>query len=79
MFDERGLRARLLAAAYRNQLQWTELVGGDIVLSPPFGWQEKFQASGHDPQPRIDEPVDPAILAALQTIPDFCVPTTSTA
>ena len=54
VFLERGFQARLLAAAYRNQLQWTELVGGDIVLSPPFGWQEKFQASGHDPEPRIE-------------------------
>jgi transaldolase len=71
VFNERGLRARLLAAAYRNQLQWTELVGGDIVLSPPFGWGEQFEASGHDPQPRIDEPVDEAILASLNTIPDF--------
>jgi transaldolase len=71
VFRERGLDARLLAAAYRNQLQWTELIGGDIVLSPPFGWQEKFEASGHDPQPRIDEPVDDAILTALHTIPDF--------
>jgi transaldolase len=71
VFLERGFQARLLAAAYRNQLQWTELVGGDIVLSPPFGWQEKFQASGHDPKPRIQEPVDPAIIDALLTIPDF--------
>ena len=71
VFLERGYQARLLAAAYRNQLQWTELVGGDIVLSPPFGWQEKFQASGHDPKPRIEEPVDPAIVDALLTIPDF--------
>ena len=53
------------------QLQWTELVGGDIVLSPPFAWQQKFQASGHDPQPRIQEPVAPDILASLLRIPDF--------
>jgi transaldolase len=71
VFLERGFQARLLAAAYRNQLQWTELVGGDIVISPPFGWQEKFQASGHDPEPRIEQPVDPAIIDALLTIPDF--------
>jgi len=71
VFLERGFQARLLAAAYRNQLQWTELVGGDIVLSPPFSWQEKFQASGHDPVSRIDEPVDPAVVDALRTIPDF--------
>ncbi|MFV0463614.1 MAG: transaldolase family protein [Nostocoides sp.] len=71
IFKERGLRARVLAAAYRNSLQWTELIGGDIVISPPFSWQEKFQASGHDPQPRIDLPVDPAILDQLNTIEDF--------
>jgi transaldolase len=71
VFLERGFQARLLAAAYRNQLQWTELVGGDIVLSPPFGWQEKFQASGHEPVSRIDEPVDRAVVDALLTIPDF--------
>ena len=71
VFLERGFQARLLAAAYRNQLQWTELVGGDIVLSPPFAWQEKFQASGHEPLSRIDEPVDPDIINALLTIPDF--------
>ena len=71
IFRERGLDARLLAAAYRNHLQWTELVGGDIVLSPPFSWQEQFEASGHDPRPRIDVPVDDDVLASLRTIPDF--------
>jgi transaldolase len=71
IFVERGFRARLLSAAFRNQLQWSELVGGDVVISPPFGWQEKFQASGHVPAPRMDRPVDPTILAALQQIPDF--------
>nr|WP_101397659.1 transaldolase family protein [Phycicoccus duodecadis] len=71
VFRERGYQARLLAAAYRNQLQWTELVGGDIVLSPPFAWQERFQASGYEPVARIDEPVDPDVVASLQTIPDF--------
>ncbi|MFN8098706.1 MAG: transaldolase family protein [Dermatophilaceae bacterium] len=70
-FHARGLRARVLAAAYRNQLQWTELVGGDLVLSPPFAWQEKFQATGIDPAPRLDIPVDPDIIAALEGIEDF--------
>lgn len=71
IFGERGLRPRLLAAAYRNQLQWTELVGGDIVLSPPFAWQEQFQASGHVPEPRIDKLVDDVVLSSLLSIPDF--------
>ena len=71
LFQERGLRARVLAAAYRNQLQWTELIGGDIVLSPPFAWQQKFQASGIEPTSRIDIPVAPETIAALETIEDF--------
>lgn len=71
VFQARGLRARMLAAAYRNSLQWTELIGGDVVLSPPFAWQEKFQASGHDPEPRLDLPVDPEIIASLERLDEF--------
>ncbi len=70
-FRARGLRSRVLVAAYRNALQWTELVGGDLVLSPPFAWQKRFQASGIDPEARIDIPVDPRILEALCTMPEF--------
>jgi transaldolase len=70
-FRARGLRSRVLVAAYRNALQWTELVGGDLVLSPPFAWQQRFQASGIDPEPRIDVPVDPKINEALSTMPEF--------
>jgi transaldolase len=65
VFGERGLRARLLAAAYRNALQWTELVGGDVVLSPPFAWQQRFQDSGIDPTPRMDVPVEPAMVDTM--------------
>ncbi|MDR0284498.1 MAG: transaldolase [Propionibacteriaceae bacterium] len=70
-FQARGLRPRLLIAAYRNALQWTEFVGGDLVLSPPFAWQKRFQASGLDPLPRIDAPVSPPILEALARLPEF--------
>ncbi|MBW3085263.1 Transaldolase [Austwickia sp. TVS 96-490-7B] len=71
-FRSRGLRPRLLAAAYRNALQWTEFVGGDLVLSPPFAWQQRFQRSGIDPQPRMDEPVDPQIVDTLYAqMPEF--------
>ncbi len=72
IFRERGYRSRLLSAAYRNGLQWTEFVGGDVVLSPPFAWQQKFQASGIDPTPRMDIPVDQVIIdTLLEKIPDF--------
>lgn len=29
----------MLAAAFRNVLQWSEVVGGDLVVSPPFKYQ----------------------------------------
>ena len=70
-FGARGLRARLLSAAYRNALQWTEFVGGALVLSPPFAWQQRFQASGIVPTPRMDRAVDPAIVTALSGMPEF--------
>jgi len=65
LFRERGYRTRLLSAAFRNHLHWSELVGGDIVISPPFGWQVRLNASGISPQPRIDVPVDPRMVEAM--------------
>jgi transaldolase len=72
IFRERGYRSRMLAAAYRHRLHWTELVGGDVILSLPHAWQVRFNASGIVPVQRMDEPVDSAILEDLLTrIPDF--------
>lgn len=65
IFKERGYHSRLLAAAYRHRLHWTELVGGDLAMTLPYAWQVRFNASGIDPQPRIDVPVDPAIITEL--------------
>jgi transaldolase len=72
IFKERGYQSRMLAAAYRHHLHWTELVGGEVSLTIPHAWQVRFNASGIDPVPRMQEPVDPAIVAELsQKIPDF--------
>jgi transaldolase len=72
LFRERGYRARLLAAAYRHRLHWTELVGGDVSMTMPFAWQERFNASGIVPEPRMHLPVDPALIDDLyQRVPDF--------
>jgi transaldolase len=62
----------MLAAAYRHRLHWTELVGGDVVLTMPHAWQVRFNGSGIAPISRINEPVDPELLAELALrIPDF--------
>ena len=72
LFRERGYRSRLLAAAYRHRLHWTEFVGGDVILTMPHAWQVRFNDSGIQPTPRMDVPVDPAIIAELtERIPDF--------
>jgi transaldolase len=72
IFKERGYRSRLLAAAYRHHLHWTELVGGDVSMTIPYAWQVRFNASGIEPVARMDEAVDPALLAELiDKIPDF--------
>jgi transaldolase len=72
VYRERGFRTRLLAAAYRHRLHWTELVGGDVVLTMPHAWQVRFNASGIEPVARIDEPVDQASVDdLLRRVPDF--------
>ncbi len=72
VFQERGYRSRLLAAAYRHHLHWTEFVGGDLVLTMPHAWQQRFNDSGFDPQPRMNEPVPPRIVNELyERVPDF--------
>lgn len=71
-FQARGLRARLLAAAYRNVMHWSEFVGGNVVVSPPFPWQTRFQASGVDPVDRMHIPVEPRIVETLYSrLPEF--------
>jgi transaldolase len=72
LYRERGYRTRLLGGAFRNHLPWSELIGGDIVLTIPPAWQRQINAAAREVVPRIDEPVDGAIVAELlDAIPDF--------
>ncbi len=72
IYQERGFRSRLLAAAYRSHLHWSELIGGDVVLTVPSGWQKLFNSSEVEVKDRINKPVDPEIIAELyDRIPDF--------
>src|SRR6201997_4894483 len=65
IFRERGYRLRLLSAAFRNHMHWSELIGGDVVISPPCPWQVRFNASDVEVRPRIDNPVDARIVDEL--------------
>jgi len=72
IFRERGYRLRLLSAAFRNHMHWSEFIGGDVVISPPYKWQLRYNASDVAVVPRIDKPVDPIIVEELlRKFPDF--------
>ena len=72
IFRERGYRIRLLSAAFRNHMHWSEFIGGDVVISPPYSWQVRFNASDVEVRPRMDQPVQPAVIETLlRKFPDF--------
>jgi transaldolase len=66
IYQQRGYRLRLLSAAFRNHLHWSEFIGGDVVISPPYDWQVKFNASDLTIENRMDREVDPAIVEELE-------------
>src|SRR6202043_2106740 len=65
IFRERAYRIRLLSAAFRNHMHWSEFIGGDVVISPPYSWQVRFNASDIEVRSRIDRPVEPRIVEEL--------------
>jgi transaldolase len=65
IFRERGYRIRLLSAAFRNHMHWSEFIGGEVVISPPYSWQVRLNASDVEVRPRIDKPVEPKIVEEL--------------
>jgi transaldolase len=72
IFKERGYRTRLLNAAYRNHFHWSQFIGGDMSMTIPYEWQKKINASDVEVKSRIDDPVDPVIIAELRKkFPDF--------
>jgi transaldolase len=66
-----GRRARPLAAAIRHHLHWSELIGGDVIITLPSAWQKRFNASGVEVRPRFDDPVEERWLDELRALPDF--------
>ncbi len=65
IFQSRGYRARLLAAAYRHLGHWSELIGGDIILTIPYEWQLKINACDIPVVERMQNPVDERIVTTL--------------
>ena len=72
IYQERGYRAKLLAAAYRHLGHWSEFIGGDLIVSLPYEWQLKANASGIEVRECMSTPVAPQIVEAMyEKIADF--------
>ena len=72
IYAERHYRTRLLSAAFRNHFHWSELIGGDVVISPPHSWQVRINASDIAVEHRIERPVAQDVVAdLLARFPDF--------
>jgi transaldolase len=65
IYQERKYRTRLLAAAYRHHLHWSELIGGDIILTIPYAWQVRFNQSDIEVKERMSHPVPQEIISSL--------------
>ena len=54
-------------------MHWSEIIGGDCVISPPYGWQVRINNSGIRPNLNsIEEPVESRILdPMLEKLPEF--------
>jgi transaldolase len=65
LFQQRRYRVRLLSAAFRNHMHWSEFIGGNVVISPPYSWQVRFNASDVQVVQRMDRPVQPKTIEEL--------------
>ena len=72
LFKGSGRPGTLLAAAYRHESHWSQIIGREVLQTVPYTWWTKFNASATEPRLTIGEPVDGAILAELRAkFPDF--------
>ena len=72
LFKSSGRPGTLLAAAYRHEGHWAELIGPDVLQTIPYTWWKKFNDSPRVPALTLDRPVADAILTELRgKFPDF--------
>jgi transaldolase len=72
IFQKRGYRTRLLAAAMRHIMHWSELIGADASITIPYEWQLFYNNSNVEVRDRIQTPVSEHMIQAMSDrIPDF--------
>jgi transaldolase len=72
IFKQRGYPGTLLAAAYRHEGHWSQIIGREVLQTVPYTWWTKFNISATEPSLTLEQPVDPAIVAELRAkFPEF--------
>ncbi|MCL2068469.1 MAG: transaldolase [Oscillospiraceae bacterium] len=71
IYREKGYRTRLLAAATRHHLHWSELIGGDVSMTIPPMWIKRFANSDIEVKNRMDDEVCPKLLKQLDKFEDW--------
>ncbi|MBC7236375.1 MAG: transaldolase family protein, partial [Chloroflexi bacterium] len=71
IYRQKGYKAKLLVAALRGTYHMTELAGAELVMSIHPRYQEMLLQPGVPREERIDRPIDPQVIARLQTMPEF--------
>lgn len=71
IFEAKGYRARLLTAAYRSPLHWTEFFGGKVSMTMPHKWVKQFVESDVKVENRMNIPVAPNLMEELLKVGEF--------
>ncbi|MGI6568811.1 MAG: transaldolase family protein [Erysipelotrichaceae bacterium] len=71
IYKKRGYKTQLLVAAYRNPYHWLYFVGGDIVLTIPYGWQKKYNVSNYEIKDYMSIPVKEEYMNKLKELKEF--------
>ncbi len=71
LHQERGYKTKILGAAYRNHYHWSAFIGGDILVTIPYAWQQLFNASDVEVKNRIDDEIPEHYIKQLRKFPDF--------
>jgi transaldolase len=72
LFQKSGRPGTLLAAAYRHEGHWADIIGPAVLQTVPYTWWKQFDRSPRIPSLTLDQPIDDAILRELRThFPDF--------
>lgn len=72
VFQERGFGSTLLAAAYRHELQWSQIIGPNVLQSIPYAFWTKFQQADCTIRETVSESDDNELVQELRRlVPEY--------